>query len=155
MRGIVILFDRAGGNSSYTISCHLFPTKMCRKSLEIQKSHHGRRSEATTKGWSHLQGNIDAANSAKHYILRAERFFGKRVIAPTSKSRFPMCMYLSMKSRMVSHSAVKVGRVRRGFRCWRKTFERRVAPRIRVSSIPSGSAGLMFSNSLVRRGNRT
>ena len=152
MRGI--LFDRAGGNLSSITSCHLDPTKKDRKSHKVQKRYLGRRCEARTKGWSYLQGNIDAADSAKHY-LQAERFFGKRVIAPTSRSRFPMCMYFSMKSRMVSHSAVKVGRVRRVFRYWRKTFERRVAPRIRVSSIPSGSAGLMFSNSLVRRGNRT
>lgn len=39
----------------------------------------------------------------------------------TSKSLDPACMYLSMKSRMVSQSAAKVGRDSRGDRCWRKT----------------------------------
>lgn len=40
----------------------------------------------------------------------------------TSRSLDPACMYLSMKSRMVSQRAAKVGRDSRGERCWRKTW---------------------------------
>lgn len=40
----------------------------------------------------------------------------------TSKSLDPACMYLSMKSRMVSQRAAKVGRDSRGERCCRKTW---------------------------------
>lgn len=39
----------------------------------------------------------------------------------TNKSLEPACMYLSMKSRIVSQRAAKVGRDSRGDRCWRKT----------------------------------
>jgi hypothetical protein len=39
----------------------------------------------------------------------------------TSRSLEPACMYLSMKSRMVSHRAVKVDRDNKGERCCRNT----------------------------------
>lgn len=87
-------------------------------------------------------------------------------------------MYLSIKSRIVSHRAAKVGRDRRGDRCCRKTYNRhevragimtgltlsafysctldsRVQALIRVSSIPPTSAGLMLSRSFVSSGNST
>ncbi|CAN7993488.1 unnamed protein product [Ixodes hexagonus] len=63
----------------------------------------------------------------------------------TRRSLSSACMYLSMKSRMVSHRAVKVGRESRGFKCCRNTCDAvlalhsRVAPLILVSSIPTGS----------------
>lgn len=43
----------------------------------------------------------------------------------TSKSLDPACMYLSMKSKIVSQRAAKVGRDRRGDRCWRKTWRKK------------------------------
>jgi len=73
----------------------------------------------------------------------------------TSKSLLSTCMYLSMKSRMVSHSAVNVGRDRRGVRWWRNTLDRTVAALMRVSSMPVGSCGLIGSSSLASRGKRT
>lgn len=39
----------------------------------------------------------------------------------TNKSLDPACMYLSMKSKIVSQRAAKVGRDKRGERCCRKT----------------------------------
>ena len=63
----------------------------------------------------------------------------------TKRSRFPTRMYLSIKSKIVSQQAVKVGEVRRSFKCWRKTFDSKLAALIRVSSIELGSWGEMLS----------
>lgn len=73
----------------------------------------------------------------------------------TSRSLLSTCMYLSMKSRIVSQRAVKVGRDKRGVRWWRNTLDRTVAALMRVSSMPEGSCGLTGSSSLASRGNRT
>lgn len=48
-------------------------------------------------------------------------FFRDSGTASDSKSLEPACMYLSMKSRMVSHRAAKVDSDSSGDRCCRKT----------------------------------
>jgi len=73
----------------------------------------------------------------------------------TSRSLLSTCIYLSMKSRMVSHRAVKVGRESRGVRWWRNTLDSTVAALMRVSSMLVGSCKLMGSRSLASSGNRT
>lgn len=87
--------------------------------------------------------------------ITSSMFFRDSGIASNSKSLDPACMYLSMKSRMVSQRAAKVGKDSRGERCWRKTFDRSVQALILVSSIPPTSAGLMLSSSLVSKGKST
>ena len=95
----------------------------------------------------------------------------------TKRSDLSACMYLSMKSRIVNHSAVKVESDCSGVR-WCKntykitifpsnnqkiifgiyvTFERTVAPLILVSSKPAASSIslLLGSRSLARSGKRT
>ena len=63
----------------------------------------------------------------------------------TNKSRLPTRMYLSIKSRIVSQQAVKVGEVNKSFKCCKNTFERSEAALILVSSIEFGSCGEILS----------
>lgn len=59
-----------------------------------------------------LQSKINASEITINY----ERKF---VLNRTNKSLLSACIYLSMKSRMVIHNAVKVDRDIKVFRCWR------------------------------------
>lgn len=87
--------------------------------------------------------------------ITSSMFFRDSGMASSSKSLEPACMYLSIKSRIVSHRAAKVVSDSSGERCCRNTLESSVEALILVSSIPPTSAGLMFSSSLVSRGNST
>ena len=71
------------------------------------------------------------------FYVEIKYFFANKSL--TNKSLLPTRMYLSIKSRIVSQQAVKVGEVRRSFRCCKNTLESKEAARILVSSIEFGS----------------
>ncbi len=82
-------------------------------------------------------------------------FFKDSGTASASRSELAALINFSMKSRMVSHKAVKVGSVVNGVRCCRNTFPNRVAALVLVSSMAVLSPGWLGTNRSVSSGNKT